>query len=1411
MSPPSVSWGRGMGSGQDGPASIGRTTPGDWRPRRGHASDMEVAQPMRLAKLTLCGFKSFADRTEFSFDDAITGIVGPNGCGKSNIVDAIKWVLGERSSKSLRGKEMIDVIFAGSSGRKPAGMASVTLSFENPVIDASAEVVELQYGDQVPGSDEVLSPEPSGPEPVEARVSSRDPGPQDAAPQDPPAASVLRARRRALPIEADVVEVERRLFRDGTSKYLINGRNARLRDIRDLFLDTGIGADAYSIIEQGKVDAMLLASPQERRTIFEEAAGVAKYKQRRIEAQRKLERAQANLALTREQLASTERRLRLVKGQAAKARRFRELDEQLRASRLALAFDQYDDVRQRLDGLTSRLAELEGTRAQAEAALAGLEAAKQEAEIARHELHERHKGLDEQRLAARHAEQSAAQRKAMTERALEDARRQAASDQERLRDIEGRIKGLLDGVEQQGQAIAALSERLADAERALEGAASGRAAILERRAERQGLLAERRGAAANIDRERASILASVEADKRREESLREQLRRNQDRAAALASDCQQRASALEASRASIGARRARIGELESALSGHESAAAALSGSRRELASRASGLEQHVLRLDTRRATLQEMVEAREGLGDAAREVLARKEANLGFAGVLAPLADLIETDREHAAAVEAALGASLQALVVPHLGAMPGPEELAGLSGRVVFVPLAGLAERGPGLSPAHRWREDGIDSALIQSGRVMPLRSVVRLREGAADLPGEAGTGGSVRSALLDRLLGSAFLVDNLDGAMMLAAASPGARFVTRDGSVMEADGRIITGPMAAGPEGAGVLQRRSELADLKAELAELSAALAQERAQLQAVDAEAAAVAAQQGEARARLAGEQRQLVGDQARQEQLASELSRLERDGRHMDEESQQLAHRLATVEQDRSRLLERAERLKALHDEQAAAARGLEEELAAIGVCAEAAGDQITALKVETGRLSEQLGQARREHRRLEGAAEAAERERQELERVVAQSRSRLSEHERAISIAAAQIQDHGAEAGRLEALVAAAAGEVAGMDVRVQELGRELGSARAHAQHVERDWHALEVSRRELEVKREGLEERTSQDLDLDLSREYGEYRLLFEPDGSGVTVLRIDQAQTQADIEALREGVRRLGAVNLEAIEEEMQLESRNEELIRQVADIDEAARKLSELIETLNAASRERFGATLARIQEHFAGQQGMFRKLFGGGRAEVRLMPLVKEIETPEGPKKVETDEVDLLESGIEVIAKPPGKEPRSISQLSGGERTLTAVALLLAIFRSKPGCFCVLDEVDAALDEGNVSRYCAVVREFTLHSQFIVITHNSRTMSAADRLYGVTMQERGVSTRVSVKFEQVGKDGQIRAGAGHDPEPARMVSVAPPSLPEDGGNGEARSGENGKRRNLLREALAGMRDGESVASH
>ena len=1294
---------------------------------------------MRLAKLTLQGFKSFADRTEFTFDHPVTGVVGPNGCGKSNIVDAIKWVLGERSSKSLRGQEMIDVIFAGSAARKPLGMASVMLTFENPVI-ASATPVAVATA--VVASDVPVVEAEGAAAQVEQAVIEE--GAEAAALiQRHPGA----ARRRGLPVDSDIVEVERRLYRDGTSKYLINGKNARLRDIRELFLDTGIGADAYSIIEQGKVDAMLLASPQERRTIFEEAAGIAKYKQRRIEAQRKLDRAETNLKSAREQLENTERRLRIVRGQAAKARKFKELDENLRAWRISLAFEQYDELRQRLEGLTSRQAALHDDREAANAELIEAEGSKQEAELARQEASSQFGTCEQERLSAMHAQQQASQRKGMLERAVEDARRQNEIERKRMGELTHRASDTETAIIDQRENIAAIAEQLAEAERRLAAAGAARAAVLEDLNERRQVVAQKQAAASRIDRERIQLTASIHADAKRAESVREQLERITQKAGRLGEDEAQIRGGIQSAKSAIETvtEQVRISEIN--LRETEEQIGKLSADRRERAERANALEQDLVRLDSRRATLQEMVSTRAGFAESVRGVLSLRDEGKGFSGVVAPLADLIQAssdaDAEVAVAIEAALGADLQGLVVESVASLPSMEERAMLRGRVTFLPKS-LVSNHDGAIPT-------IDGVMTEdpAGMLVSLRSLVSVRDGASGVEG-----------LLDRLLSSTFLVRDAEAAMLLSAGplqGRHARFVTRDGVVIDADGRVTAGPASTDQAESGLLRRQQELRALSAQVAELTQVVSKEREALKLADAEAADMNKRATEIRTGLAQQQRAAFTEQTKLERLSADLARLEREKNSLDQEAAQQRERLAKLEEDRKHLEERAESLQRLQEEEASQAASLETELRSAQARADAAMEQMTVAKVEVSKYNEQIQGARRELSRLELLRDDIARQLREATVQAERLESKLTEHANAIAECATIEAQSGELAASLTARSQELAVQVQALEQRCRELSEHVGAARKRFTELDRDWNTLEISKREVEVKRETLEDRTQEELSVVLAAEYAEYREMMSAD-----VSRIDPPEAAREIDALRDAIKKLGSVNLDSIAEEDQLEDQNEDLVKQVADLDQARLQLTDLITKLNEVSRVRFGEVFTRIQDNFGGQEGMFRRLFGGGKAEVRLMPLIKEVENPDGSiTKVETDETDLLESGIEVIAKPPGKEPRAISQLSGGEKTLTAVALLMSIFRSKPSCFCVLDEVDAALDEGNVARFNTTIRQYTDMSSFIMITHNKRSMQNADRLYGVTMQERGVSTRVSVKFDEVGKDGEIRKKAESEP--------------------------------------------------
>lgn len=1345
-------------------------------------SDAPVVLPraagLRLASLTLSGFKSFADKTTFSFSDPITGIVGPNGCGKSNVVDAIKWVLGERSSKSLRGKEMIDVIFAGSAVRKPAGMASVCLTFENPKL--TEELLE-QLADAVGRAEALASEETHTDEtasdsqehhPIHDEHVSDEEADRAAEEGESEAAAILTARHRIgrpLPIDADEVSVERQLFRDGKSKYIINGRTARLKDIRDLFLDTGIGADAYSIIEQGKVDRMLLASPMERRVIFEEAAGIAKYRLRRVEAQRKLEKTETNLVRTREQLDSTERRLRLVKGQASKARRFQELDTEYRALRMSLAFEQYDDIRRRLEGLTSQLASLEDEKRVTEKALRDAEDEHNEVSQDHHARTRALREVEEQLTKARHQLETAQQRGAMTVKAIDEAARGVELETTRLEESTSRLSELDKAIERHAEGVDTLESQLETAQASLTQANETKHAAARDAATHRQQLDETRAACASIEREHATLTTRVQSDERRIESITEQANVLRERQASLVSTREERASHISQTQSEIEKLESEISTLAAELDSITNDELRIGDTRSQLAELVDQLDEQRVRLETRTSTLEEMVKSRVGLDDAVRAVLERKEQGQGFSGVLGPLAELIEVSTEHASPIESALEDALQSVVVESLAAMPTTSELDELPGRVTFLPLSGMGDSLPS------------DLALNQLASVLGPR-VTRLRPLVS-----ARTNNPLVESMLDRVLANTLLVADLDTAMLLAAGplrGIPARFVTHAGTVIEPDGRVCAGPVNDNPA-AGLLARRAELDELSVQLRTHTSEYESKRAELARVDENASRLAEKRSSLHSAVANAKQALVQSQHTLDKHQSELDRLTREIERIQNEQRTNERRLEEIASERQSLVERAEKLEALLKEQRSNADDSKSQLQECERVLEEANETVAAARVQSSTVHEQLRSEQRQLEQLRTQRDETERQCALAQRHIERSKAILDEHQRVAQESIEQERDATTRIEALETQTQESVALVRETDQRLRVINERLAAVRDSAEAFQRDWHAIELAKRETEVKRETIEERTIEDLNIDLVIEYPEYRYIMEPGD----IERIDIETTTARVNVLRDEIKKLGNVNIAAIDEEQNLAERNDELIAQVKDIDEARIKLATLIEKLNVASRTRFGEVFESIQQEFGGRNGMFRRLFGGGRAEVRLMGLIKEVDG----QKVQTDEIDLLESGIEVIAKPPGKEPRSINQLSGGEKTMTAVAMLLAIFRSKPSCFCVLDEVDAALDEANVGRFCSTLDIFAQQSRFIVITHNKRTMQATDKLFGVTMQERGVSKRVEVRFDQVGEDGEISKDAIQN-EPAE--SVGQDELPHDD--------DESKPTGALRAALASMRE-------
>ncbi|WP_428386731.1 chromosome segregation protein SMC [Mucisphaera sp.] len=1308
---------------------------------------------MRLQKVTLAGFKSFADRTEIRFDQPMVGVVGPNGCGKSNIVDAIKWVLGEQSAKSLRGGAMLDVIFNGAAGRKPSGMASVTLTFENPYRElGEAEREELALLRAVEASAEAESMDG-----VEGREDAEAEG-ADGAASDvgaDRAEEVEVGPRRWLGIDTEVVDVTRQLYRDGTSEYLVNKKRVRLRDVRELFMDTGVGTDAYSVIEQGKVARMLDANASERRLIFEEAAGISRFKARRKEASRRLERAEQNLALCRTRLEETERRLRSVKMQAARARSYQGLKAELDRLQRREVLCRFHELRAELEAVRERVAAAEVERRRAGAALAETEQVVSDAEVDRDATRSAAEAKERERMAAASAAKQAQERASYAERAAEGLVGRIDEERERLKGFEQGRAEVLEQIEASRGALTAARDEY-------EGL-SGRAEAADRaRGEaREKLQAHRAG----LDRAKAEIHELLRGVSRRENEIG-----SHERFAASLGQSIEKLRSKEADH------RGRRSELEQRLGGQRKDLSEAEGERASVRQLLAGLEADAERfgrdiaglteavaekrerrssLASRRGVLEEMRDRREGIGQAVQGVLGRAKegATVLDAGVVGILADLISTDRRYAKAVDAALGELGEAVVLDRAPATASTHAdwawLGALEGSVTLVSGAvdgaSYGEGSPGLC----------------------LADLVEAPE-------------AVRPAIR-RLLGRTVLVEDLErGELVRVVAGEGVRIVTPDGLLLEADGSLKLGP--AGREaGLGLLERKTELAELVEQTEALEAEIEADTAALKEASEQASALARSSGEARERVYGLDArieklggQIEAEERRLAELDQELPRLVSEREGLESQVAGVEQEVAAAREDLAQLREKVRAAEGALDTASAALAPLEKAVEEAQVAAR-------SLHVEAERVKERIKSTERSLRGAEQRAAELEREASLTGDRLRGHEGRLAEARREAERSLALSKEQAEAASSMETAVAEAREAAVAAEQRVTEVKAGVAELRSAVEAADKGLHAEEVSQREAEVKLEALVTRGREQLELDVelahadavrrvmagaspwpaeedaeAAEASEGSVEAEAPLTVEAAFSLDRPVVEGRIHELKERIMRLGNVNLEAIHELEQLEGRHDELADQVKDIESARQQLESLIERINVDSRVRFEKTFDTIRAHFAGQDGMFRKLFGGGKADLFLVP-------------DENGEIDVLDSGIEIMAKPPGKEPRALTQLSGGEKTMTAVALLMAIFKTRPSPYAILDEVDAALDEANVERFTNVVKGFLDRSHFIVITHHKRTMRACDALYGITMQERGVSKRVAVTFDQVGSDGEISSKAVAEAEVAERAAA------------------------------------------
>lgn len=1176
---------------------------------------------MKIKRLEISGFKSFVEKASFDFPAGVTAVVGPNGCGKSNVVDAIRWVMGEQSAKNLRGRAMEDVIFGGSESRKPLGMAEVSLIFS--IDDGRVPVKYLNYSE---------------------------------------------------------VQVTRRLYRDGESEYLLNRTPCRLMDITELFMDTGVGTRAYSIIEQGRIGMILMAKPEERRFLIEEAAGVTKYKSRKQIALKKIEATRQNLLRIGDVVGEVKRQLGSLHRQAKRAEKFRAVREELRSIELFFATRRYFELSTQRE---LSACEVEKTAQSASSASVQLQIKEAAIDALRLALLDEEKGLatfQEDIFRSRGELQAAENRLEYQRREFASLETQSARAGEELQQLQKQIadaeaeKALLELKDREyftdslgGQESLELKERQLDELAAIERASS--ASLEESRKRLFSLVGEITQAANQqslATRRLETLSERIDRSASEESSLKASLLQAQERAALFVEKLAAEKSRLEALNASITAISASLENDRAKLAAME---LELQNSRSEQSSVTSRLN-----------SLQELEAQFAGYGQGLRNLMLADGYKSRFNGVLA---DSLEVDEELEAAVEAVLGSRLQSLVavdeasvheaVSHLKSTGG--------GRCGFM-LSSLGGRKP-LS--------------IPSG-AEPLFSRLKIPES--------------NRPFFEALLHGVMLAPDLETAITLAKQHPESRFVTLHGDLAYGGGMVTAGSKEQIQQ--GLIHKKREirvLAARKTACDQQTEALATTRADL------------------AKSCAEAEQSL-QSLKQEQRLAELQLLahEKDLQRSREEVQRLEERLLLKGHEDAQIIEEKEHL---HDEliesgarkQASESlkAGVENEIAAIqnDLAArrrdmDVVRGEVTAMKVAAAALKEKQESARASMSRVEKLVASLQEKLQKQNEEGRICRNSLDKLKGEVSEAEKQLNsltlEHAAKETQLQSVKSAcdeASTRLRGEESLLKSLKEEDEHLRRQASEA-----ILKHSTLELEFENTALQLR-------DRFRMNPAELPSPEPDAD------FDEEQMSARLESLQKQVEDFGEVNLTAIEEYQELDERHNFLAAQKADLEESLNSLQQAIQRINRTTRKRFAETFELVNEKF---KEVFPRLFCGGKAELKL-----------------TNEDDMLETGLDIIVQPPGKKLQNVSLLSGGEKALTAVALIFSIFLIKPSPFCLLDEVDAPLDDANIGRFNEMIREMSAFSQFILITHSKTTMAVADTLYGVTMEEPGVSKLVSVKLQ------------------------------------------------------------------
>jgi chromosome segregation protein len=1228
---------------------------------------------MYLKNLTVLGFKSFADKTALNFQPGVTAIVGPNGCGKSNVSDAIRWVLGEQSAKALRGGEMADVIFTGTDGRKPMGMAEVSLTLGDMDEDhLRAAGVEMAYNEAT---------------------------------------------------------ITRRIFRDGNSEYFINRTSCRLKDIQQLFMGTGVGRTSYSILAQGHITQILSSKPEDRRMIFEEAAGITKYKSQKKESLRKLEYTEQNLLRIADLIREVKRQIGSLQRQAGKARRYKQISQELQHLDTQLARHQFDVLQAEI---TEKQATAE--RLRDEIATGSAELLRCEDEIK--QLRERLSELEHE--VAGHQQRSL-ELKGEADR--HESRIQF--NEERLRELAAQnTKALADITQAEERCHAASAELQAVTERL----AASEAALLQHRValeqkqwalntvegdlrQRQEALrqaqSEAFAAAQDLTRIRNEITAldlqkqgnSIRLEKLSAEKLQleEERTRLEARLHEFTASVEVEKLNAQTKRGSVEQRQSRLRELQVELQASSAEQDQFLQAQAEKRSRLNVLEQ--------------LEGSHEGFSVGTQAALRQTRTVIGS------LADRIRVPDSYVVAIENALGHHLQLVLTeqPESAQQIIADLSANKVGRASVAALSieytndkqlffeGEMAPGSGL--------DAIQNGL-QKGQIIHALTVVQAEPSV--------------EKLLKALLARTFIASDLATATaQVQNGHAGCDFVTLTGDLLSRHG-VYTGGYLNGngnPKGpASILGRKNQISELHGELTEVQLRVAD-------MSRKRGALLGEQTELQASLQQAQTELREQEVAIATREGEFNALQNSNRLLHQKIETVVFEVQSLAAQEQEGLQKRNALAVQLNELETRERAGQEQVAALTAELEnlrqqrdAAHAALTESKVALASEEQMLASFRQQQQSLEQRI-------RELTQAVEQRRAEVSSFISRKEQAESEIQDSRAQIGRLQHERAQVNAQTAELLARKQSQEADVATRednlrgqRSRLTQLQEQRGALDVELAQKNMSVQNLRERIQQKYHLNLDDVRSEcITITFADEGAAKVHVMTPEEMAAAgaatdwnavgqQIESLQQKLDEIGPVNLVAIEEYEETEQRYQFLSKQHDDLVSAKAQLLEVINRINVQTRQMFIETFEKVRENF---RLMFTEVFGGGKADLIL-----------------SDENDVLESGIEIMARPPGKQLQSISLLSGGEQTMTAVALLFSIYQVKPSPFCVLDELDAPLDESNINRFVRVLQRFITNSQFIVITHNKRTIGMADVLYGVTMEERGVSKIVSVKFHKTG---------------------------------------------------------------